>query len=51
MDGSDQPRDDREIVRGRDGKPLRDTEILDWASQLVRAVLLDDIAAAASRQS
>ena len=33
------------------GKPLRDTEILDWASQLVRAVLLDDIAAAASRQS
>lgn len=24
MDGSDQPRDDREIVRGRDGKPLRD---------------------------
>ncbi|MGO0574844.1 transcription-repair coupling factor [Ornithinimicrobium panacihumi] len=33
------------------GKPLRDKEILDWASQLVRAVLLDDIAAAAARQS
>ena len=31
------------------GKPLRDKEILDWASQLVQAVLLDDIAAAASR--
>ena len=23
MDGSDQPRDDRDIVRGRDGKPLQ----------------------------
>jgi transcription-repair coupling factor (superfamily II helicase) len=31
------------------GKPLRDGEILEWASQLVRAVLLDDIAAAAKQ--
>ncbi|WP_289019219.1 transcription-repair coupling factor [uncultured Ornithinimicrobium sp.] len=29
------------------GRPLRDREILEWASQLVRAVLLDDVAAAA----
>jgi len=28
------------------GKPLRDQEILDWASQLVRGILLDDFAAA-----
>ncbi|GAA1175427.1 transcription-repair coupling factor [Ornithinimicrobium humiphilum] len=33
------------------GKPLRDGAVLEWASQLVRAVLLDDIAAAASKQS
>ncbi|MGD8148864.1 transcription-repair coupling factor [Ornithinimicrobium sp. Y1694] len=33
------------------GKPLRDKDVLDWASQLVRAVLLDDIAAAASASS
>ena len=32
------------------GKPLRDRDILDWAGQLVKAVLLDDIAAAAARQ-
>ena len=32
------------------GKPLRDKDILDWASQLVKAVILDDIAAAAARQ-
>ncbi|MDO5740948.1 MAG: transcription-repair coupling factor [Ornithinimicrobium sp.] len=32
------------------GKPLRDKEILDWAAQLIHAVLLDDIAAAATRQ-
>ncbi|MFK5645395.1 transcription-repair coupling factor [Ornithinimicrobium sp. LYQ121] len=31
------------------GKPLRDSEVLDWASQLLRAVLLDDIAAAAKQ--
>jgi transcription-repair coupling factor (superfamily II helicase) len=31
------------------GRPLRDRAVLDWASQLVRAVLLDDIAAAATR--
>lgn len=31
------------------GKPLRDGEILEWSSQLVRAVLLDDIAAAAKQ--
>ena len=30
------------------GKPLRDTDVLQWAAQLVKAVLLDDIAAAAS---
>ncbi|AXH97304.1 transcription-repair coupling factor [Ornithinimicrobium avium] len=29
------------------GKPLRDGAVLEWASQLLRAVLLDDIAAAA----
>src|SRR5690606_6629965 len=29
------------------GRPLRDQEILEWASQLVRAVLLGDVAAAA----
>ncbi|WP_374930002.1 transcription-repair coupling factor [Kytococcus sedentarius] len=28
------------------GQPLRDAEVLEWASQLLRAVLLDDIAAA-----
>ncbi|QFG67749.1 transcription-repair coupling factor [Ornithinimicrobium pratense] len=28
------------------GKPLRDKEILDWAAQLVRSILLDDYAAA-----
>ncbi|WP_131103627.1 transcription-repair coupling factor [Ornithinimicrobium sufpigmenti] len=27
------------------GKPLRDKEILDWAAQLVRSILLDDYAA------
>ncbi|WP_122261284.1 transcription-repair coupling factor [Ornithinimicrobium cerasi] len=30
------------------GKPLRDKDILDWAAQLVRAVLLDDVAAASA---
>lgn len=30
------------------GKPLRDTEVLRWAAQLIKAVLLDDISAAAS---
>ncbi|OLT43393.1 transcription-repair coupling factor [Serinicoccus sp. CNJ-927] len=30
------------------GKPLRDQEILDWASQLIHAVLLDDIATASA---
>ncbi|WP_151526931.1 transcription-repair coupling factor [Serinicoccus kebangsaanensis] len=30
------------------GRPLRDQEILDWASQLIHAVLLDDIAAQAA---
>ncbi|KUG55766.1 transcription-repair coupling factor [Serinicoccus chungangensis] len=30
------------------GKPLRDQDILDWASQLIHAVLLDDIAAASA---
>jgi transcription-repair coupling factor (superfamily II helicase) len=30
------------------GKPLRDGAILDWAAQLVRAVLLDNVAAAAA---
>ena len=32
------------------GKPLRDQAILQWAAQLVQAVLLDDIAAAAAAQ-
>ena len=32
------------------GKPLRDEAILQWATQLVQAVLLDDIAAAAAAQ-
>ena len=31
------------------GTPLRDKEILDWAAQLVRSILLDDYAAAGSR--
>ena len=31
------------------GKPLRDGAVLEWAAQLVRAVLLDDIAAAAKQ--
>ena len=30
------------------GQPLRDAEVLEWAAQLLRAVLLDDIAAAGS---
>ncbi|WP_298748921.1 transcription-repair coupling factor [uncultured Serinicoccus sp.] len=30
------------------GKPLRDQDILDWASQLVRGILLDDFAAASA---
>ena len=33
------------------GKPLRDVEVLAWARQLITAVLLDDIAAAASAAS
>ena len=32
------------------GKPLRDQAILQWAAQLLQAVLLDDIAAAAAAQ-
>jgi transcription-repair coupling factor (superfamily II helicase) len=30
------------------GRPLRDGAILDWSAQLIRAVLLDEVAAAAS---
>jgi transcription-repair coupling factor (superfamily II helicase) len=30
------------------GKPLRDTAVLDWASRLIEAVLMDDVAAAAT---
>ncbi|AKU15937.1 transcription-repair coupling factor [Luteipulveratus mongoliensis] len=30
------------------GKPLRNTDVLQWAGQLVRAVLLDDVASAAA---
>ncbi|MGB5952292.1 MAG: transcription-repair coupling factor [Ornithinimicrobium sp.] len=33
---------------GFGAKPLRDTAILDWSSQLIKSVLLDDVAAAAS---
>lgn len=33
------------------GKPLRDVEVLSWARQLITAVLLDDIAAAAGAAS
>ncbi|MGB6003146.1 MAG: transcription-repair coupling factor, partial [Ornithinimicrobium sp.] len=33
---------------GFGGKPLRDVEILDWASKLISAILLDDLPAAAS---
>jgi transcription-repair coupling factor (superfamily II helicase) len=33
------------------GKPLRDVEVLTWARQLISAVLLDDIASAASSAS
>jgi len=29
------------------GRPLRDTEVLQWASDLIRAVMLDGVAAAA----
>jgi transcription-repair coupling factor (superfamily II helicase) len=29
------------------GRPLRDTEVLQWASELIRAVMLDGVAAAA----
>nr|WP_265443905.1 transcription-repair coupling factor [Flexivirga meconopsidis] len=33
------------------GQPLRNTEVLQWAAQLIKAVLLDDIAAAAGAAS
>lgn len=33
------------------GQPLRNTDVLRWAAQLIRAVLLDDIAAAAGAAS
>ncbi len=33
---------------GIGGKPLRDTAILDWAASFIRAIMLDDISAAAS---
>ncbi len=35
-------------TRGIGGKPLRDTAILDWAASFIRAIMLDDISAAAS---
>lgn len=33
------------------GKPLRDGAVLEWAGQLIRAVLLDDIGAAAAQSA
>jgi transcription-repair coupling factor (superfamily II helicase) len=30
------------------GQPLRDGEVLEWAQALIQAVLLDDMAAAAT---
>ncbi|MDE9364334.1 transcription-repair coupling factor [Luteipulveratus sp. YIM 133132] len=33
------------------GRPLRDTDVLQWAAQLIRAVLLDDVPAAAAASS
>ncbi|MGC1207126.1 MAG: transcription-repair coupling factor [Ornithinimicrobium sp.] len=35
-------------VGGIGGKPLRDTAMLDWSANLIKGVLLDDIAAAAN---
>ncbi|MGB7425025.1 MAG: transcription-repair coupling factor, partial [Ornithinimicrobium sp.] len=33
---------------GIGGKPLRDTEVLDWSATLIKGILLDDISAAAN---